>query len=72
MAGRAYAPPPRHGNAKPQTLDNLMRDHIEKVLSDCGGKVNGADGAAVMLGIHPNTLRNRMKKLGIVFGRKRA
>jgi DNA-binding protein Fis len=34
------------------------------------GKVNGPDGAAFFLGINPSTLRNRMKKLGIDYGRK--
>jgi transcriptional regulator with GAF, ATPase, and Fis domain len=72
VTGRAYTPPPQGNSPEPQALDDVMRDHIEKVLVGCRGKVNGADGAAVRLGIHPNTLRNRMKKLGIVFGRMRA
>jgi hypothetical protein len=33
------------------------------------GKVEGQDGAAKLLGVHPGTLRNRMRKLGIPFGR---
>jgi hypothetical protein len=40
------------------------------VLSETKGKINGSDGAAAILGINPNTLRNRMKKLGIEYGRK--
>jgi DNA-binding NtrC family response regulator len=55
----------------PTNLDDVIRSHIERVLNDCGGKVNGADGAAAALEINPNTLRNRMRKLGIVFGRKK-
>jgi transcriptional regulator with GAF, ATPase, and Fis domain len=55
----------------PLRLDDVMRSHIEKVLQGCGGKVNGPGGAAAVLGIHPNTLRNRMQKLGIAFGRRR-
>ncbi len=51
-------------------LDDAMRRHIEMVLSLSNGKVNGPDGAAAMLKIHPNTLRKRMQKLGIAFGRK--
>jgi hydrogenase-4 transcriptional activator len=35
------------------------------------GKVNGAGGAAEILGIHPNTLRNRMNKLRISYGRRK-
>ena len=61
----------QNNTPKALTLDDVMRAHINGVLHVCGGKVNGADGAAVMLGIHPNTLRTRMKKLGISFGRRR-
>ena len=49
-----------------QTLDNVQRQHIEKVLLECGGRINGAGNAAVRLGLHPNTLRFRIKKLGVV------
>lgn len=53
-----------------QTLDEIVRSHIEQTLTSCSGKVNGSDGAAEALGIHPNTLRNKMRKLGIPFGRE--
>ncbi len=52
------------------TLDEATRRHIETVLQSTHGKVNGPNGAAAILGIHPNTLRNRMRKLGIPFGRR--
>ena len=48
------------------TLDAVQRQYIEKVLRECGGRINGAGNAAVRLGLHPNTLRFRMKKLGVV------
>jgi transcriptional regulator with GAF, ATPase, and Fis domain len=51
-------------------LDDVMRRHIEAVLHRCKGKVNGIDGAAARLRIHPNTLRKRMQKLGIPYGRR--
>jgi sugar diacid utilization regulator len=35
------------------------------VLRECGGRINGPGNAAVRLGVHPNTLRFRIKKLGI-------
>ena len=35
------------------------------------GKVHRPGGAAELMGINPNTLRNRMNKLGIPYGRKR-
>ena len=51
-------------------LDEVISRHIRRVLSKTKGKVNGPDGAAAFLGINPSTLRNRMKKLGINYGRK--
>jgi DNA-binding NtrC family response regulator len=48
------------------TLDSVQRTHIEGVLLECGWRVNGRNNAAERLGLHPNTLRFRMKKLGIV------
>ncbi len=51
-------------------LDDVVRGHIVQALQAAGGKINGRGGAAALLGIHPNTLRNRMQKLGIEFGRK--
>jgi transcriptional regulator with GAF, ATPase, and Fis domain len=47
------------------TLEAVERRHIENVLRRCRGRINGPGNAADTLGIHPNTLRFRMKKLGI-------
>jgi transcriptional regulator with GAF, ATPase, and Fis domain len=64
------SPPRRIGGAKApedlETLDAVQRSHIERVLRECGGRINGAGNAAVRLGLHPNTLRFRIKKLGVV------
>lgn len=51
-----------------QTLDAVNARHIRKVMALTHGRVEGATGAARLLGIHPSTLRNRMRKLGIEFG----
>ncbi|MFA6034928.1 MAG: sigma 54-interacting transcriptional regulator, partial [Myxococcota bacterium] len=51
-------------------LDEMQRNHIVEALKSSRGKVHGAGGAAELLGINPNTLRARMKKLNIPFGRK--
>lgn len=51
-------------------LDNLVANHIVKVLHHTKGKVGGAEGAAQLLGINPSTLRKRMRKLNVPFGRK--
>lgn len=47
------------------TLDEAMRQHIELALLRSRGKIEGYDGAARRLDINPNTLRARMRKLGI-------
>lgn len=47
------------------TLESVERDYIVTVLRQTDGVVDGPKGAAHVLGMHPNTLRNRMKKLGI-------
>jgi transcriptional regulator with GAF, ATPase, and Fis domain len=51
-------------------LDEMTVQHIRQALEMAGGKINGPGGAAQILGLHPNTLRNRMNKLGISYGRK--
>ena len=48
------------------TLSSIERAHIQEVLRACGWRINGTGNAAERLGLHPNTLRFRMKKLGIV------
>jgi DNA-binding NtrC family response regulator len=50
-------------------LDEMVSIHIREVLAKTNGKIHGKDGAAALLGINPNTLRNRMNKLGIEYGR---
>ncbi len=51
--------------ASKRTLAEAERDHVETVLEECGWRINGPGNAAEWLGIHPSTLRHRMKKLGI-------
>jgi formate hydrogenlyase transcriptional activator len=48
-----------------ESLDDVQRLHIVNVLKSTKGVVEGARGAATVLGMNPNTLRSRMKKLGI-------
>ena len=56
---------PEAQRAAPGTLDEIQRSHIENTLQECGWRINGTGNAAERLGLHPNTLRFRMKKLGI-------
>ena len=48
------------------SLDAIQRLHIERILRECGWRINGTGNAAERLGVHPNTLRFRMQKLGVV------
>jgi transcriptional regulator with GAF, ATPase, and Fis domain len=57
-------------NEKILHLETVNSMHIRKALEMARGKINGPGGAAEILSINPNTLRHRMKKLGIPFGRK--
>jgi len=50
-------------------LDEAMALHIGKVIKLSKGKIFGPGGAAELLGINPNTLRARMNKLGVKYGR---
>ncbi len=49
----------------PITLEEAERQHILSVLEHAKGVIDGPNGAAKILDMHPNTLRSRMKKLGI-------
>jgi len=56
-----------HHAHQPQlkTLQEIERGHILAVLQETRGVIEGSNGAAKTLGMHPNTLRHRMEKLGI-------
>ena len=47
------------------TLEEVERRHIASVLRTTRGVIEGPSGAARILALHPNTLRSRMKKLGL-------
>jgi len=49
----------------PETLFDVERTYIIRVLEDYSWIVEGRHGAAARLGLNPSTLRSRMKKLGI-------
>jgi transcriptional regulator with GAF, ATPase, and Fis domain len=52
-------------------LDMAIRNHIEKALIRCQGRIEGRHGAAALLEINPHTLRSRMRKLGVNWQRYR-
>lgn len=55
--------PPLSSSTK--TLEEMERDQIAKTLSEVRWRIEGKNGAAEILGIHPSTLRARMHKFGI-------
>ena len=52
-------------NGDTGSMADIQRQVILKTLEDCHWKINGADGAASRLKMHPSTLRSKMKKLAI-------
>ena len=48
-----------------QSLEEVERAHIQRVLQDNAWVIEGPRGAASILGLNPSTLRSRMQKLGI-------
>ncbi len=52
------------------SLQEMNVGYIRQALERAGGKINGPGGAAQILGINPNTLRKRMDRLGIPYGKK--
>jgi transcriptional regulator with GAF, ATPase, and Fis domain len=61
------APMSRAAPQQPEAfgLEAVERSHILSVLNQTNWIIEGARGAAKILDLHPNTLRSRMKKLGI-------
>ncbi|MGH7703049.1 MAG: sigma-54 interaction domain-containing protein, partial [Gemmatimonadales bacterium] len=60
LGARDRAPGARGG-----TLEDAERRHILEALQQSRWVIEGSGGAARSLGLHPNTLRSRMAKLGI-------
>jgi len=52
-------------------LDDLVKRHIQSALKLTRGKIHGPGGAGEVLGVNPDTLRYRMKKLSIPFRKKK-
>jgi len=53
-------------SSKIRTLEETERNQVLKILDETRWRIEGKDGAAAILGLHPSTLRARMHKLGIV------
>jgi transcriptional regulator with GAF, ATPase, and Fis domain len=48
-----------------KSFEEMEREYILRVLEAKNWRIGGEDSAASTLGMHVNTLRARMKKLGI-------
>ena len=48
-----------------ETIEEVERVHIKKVLAACDWKIRGKGGAAEHLGLKRTTLQSRIKRLGI-------
>jgi len=61
----AFGAPHRRAGEVADRLDEVERAHVLRVLERCHWRINGAGNAAELLGLHPNTLRSRLRKLGV-------
>lgn len=52
------------------SLDQAVINHIKQAMEKTNGRVGGDKGAAKLLQINPSTLRTKMRKLKIPFGRR--
>jgi transcriptional regulator with GAF, ATPase, and Fis domain len=51
--------------AAAETLHEVERRHLLQVLERTGWRISGRNGAAQQLGLNPNTLHSKLKRLGI-------
>jgi len=59
------APPPAPPAGANVTLEEVERRHIVAVLKRTRWRIDGPQGAASVLKLHPSTLRSRIRRLGI-------
>jgi transcriptional regulator with GAF, ATPase, and Fis domain len=67
---REASPPPESTGKELLSFEDMAKRYIQQALERAGGKISGPGGAAELLSINPSTLRTRMNKLGIPYGRK--
>lgn len=64
-AGQTIIVDPSHGSDKLVPLETMISKYISHAMRITGGKLYGPGGAAELLDINPNTLKSKMKKLGL-------
>jgi len=57
------------GRSASESLKEVEKSHILSVLEDTKWVIEGPHGAARILNLHPNTLRSRLKRLGLARSR---
>ena len=56
---------PNPGDNIYRTLDDVQKDHIQRVIKATNWRIRGKKGTAEILNLKPTTLESRMAKLGI-------
>ena len=64
-SGRRIEPGAMPEPESTDSLEDIQRQHILRVLERTGWVISGPNGAGAILNVHPNTLRSFMKRLGI-------
>ncbi len=68
--GKETASPNWQDRKTMPTFADLQREYFTRLLQMCEGCISGPRGAAVLAGIKPNTLRAKLDKLNIPYGRQ--
>ena len=64
-SGRSFEPGDMPESESMDSLEDIERRHILRVLERTGWVISGPNGAGAILNVHPNTLRSLMERLGI-------
>ncbi len=68
FSGRAAVA--RSSESRMDTLENVVRAHLSRVLETTRGRIEGPGGAAEILALNPSTLRGKLRKYRIPFGHR--
>lgn len=54
---------------KTSSFSHNIEHNLSEVVTKCKGRINGSEGAAALLDLKPSTLRSKLDKCGISYGR---
>ena len=68
LTPRILVTPQRKENTqiKYPNFEDMQKEYFQKILEHCHNKISGPNSVARITGIHPNTLRSRLQKLGLL------